>query len=137
MTREDYKNKKAREYRDYSYACGVRDPYMLDEIQNSYRQGMSDADENPDPKKLAEYLHRLGYPITLNGDILEYKEVMESYRLYNKYMKQRLIDEACSYLRNMFETVDANYYETYVRSVQFNDVDNFIGEFEKKMENCI
>ena len=47
MTREEYKDKKSRDFRNYREACGIKDPIFLDEIEEAYYQGMTDADSNP------------------------------------------------------------------------------------------
>ena len=44
MTREEFKDKKSKDYRKYREACGIKDPVYLDEIEDAYYQGMVDAD---------------------------------------------------------------------------------------------
>lgn len=53
------------------------------------------ADKNPDSKIIAEYLYKeKGYPISLNGDIPTYEEVVKHVQAYNNYkMRQKACDD--------------------------------------------
>ena len=46
MTREEFRDKKSKDYRKYREDCGIKDPVYLDEIEDAYYQGMVDADEH-------------------------------------------------------------------------------------------
>lgn len=43
-------------------------------------------------------------------------------------------EKVCKYLKMVLETTDANYNETYIRSFQFNNVDELIEDLCKVME---
>lgn len=51
-------------------------------------------DKNPNSKTIAEYLYKeKGYPISLNGDIPTYEEVVKHVQAYNDYkMRQKACD---------------------------------------------
>ena len=44
MTREEFRDKKSKDYRKYREDYGIKDPVYLDEIEDAYYQGMVDAD---------------------------------------------------------------------------------------------
>ena len=43
-------------------------------------------------------------------------------------------EKVCKFLKMVLETTDANYDETYIRSFQFNNVDELIEDLCKEME---
>lgn len=47
MTREEFRDKKSKDYRKCREFCGIIDHVYLDEIEDAYYQGMVDADEHP------------------------------------------------------------------------------------------
>ena len=59
-----------------------------------FENGAKWADKNPNSKTIAEYLYKeKGYPISLNGDIPTYEEVVKHVQAYNNYkMRQKTCD---------------------------------------------
>lgn len=47
MTREEFRDKKSKDYRKYRESYGIKNPVYLDEIEDAYYQGMVDADAHP------------------------------------------------------------------------------------------
>lgn len=47
MTREEFRNKKSKDYRKRRASYGIKDPVYLDEIEEAYYQGVVDADAHP------------------------------------------------------------------------------------------
>ena len=79
----------------------TREDEMIIESQKRYDDiafldGVKWADEHPKSKTIAEYLYKeKGYPISLNGDIPTYKEVMNRLQAYNNYKMRQRIEKAC------------------------------------------
>lgn len=66
------------------YASYVVSPKPSDVIH--FENGAEWADKNPNPKTIAEYLYKeKGYPISLNGDIPTYEEVVKHIQAYNNH----------------------------------------------------
>ena len=59
-----------------------------------FEAGAKWADKNPNSRTIAEYLYKeKGYPISLNGDIPTYEEVVKHVQAYNNYkMRQKACD---------------------------------------------
>ena len=87
MTREDEILKAAR---DYVSNVTLSSPSNVIHFEN----GAKWADKNPNSKTIAEYLYKeKGYPISLNGDIPTYEEVVKHVQAYNNYkMRQKTCD---------------------------------------------
>ena len=87
MTRKEQILQAAR-----NYVSGVTLSSPSDVIHFGY--GAKWADKNPDSKIIAEYLYKeKGYPISLNGDIPTYEEVVKHVQAYNNYkMRQKACD---------------------------------------------
>ena len=47
MTREEFRDKKSKDYRKCRESYGIKDHVYLDEIEEAYYQGMVDADSYP------------------------------------------------------------------------------------------
>lgn len=47
MTREEFRDKKSKDYRKHRESYGIKDPVYLDEIEEAYYQGMVDANKYP------------------------------------------------------------------------------------------
>ena len=79
----------------------TREEEMIIESQKRYDDiafldGVKWADEHPKSKTIAEYLYKeKGYPISLNGDIPTYEEVMRHVQTYNNYKMRQMIEKAC------------------------------------------
>ena len=87
MTREEQILNAAREYNNgiiFSNPSNVL----------HFEAGAKWADKNPNSKTIAEYLYKeKGYPISLNGDIPTYEEVVKHVQAYNNYkMRQKACD---------------------------------------------
>ena len=84
MTREEFRDKKSKDYRKRREVYGINDPVYLDEIEEAYYQGMVDADSHPHwisveeklPPKKSEYDDLSNNVLATNG-----KEIYES--VYN------------------------------------------------------
>ena len=69
---------------------------------------------------IAKYLYeKKGYPIDLNGNLVSYKETMESANRYINYKKEKFIEKARKYIANHFLAPG---------------MDNEISDFEKFMK---
>lgn len=100
----------------------TREEEMIIESQKRYDDiafldGVKWADEHPKSKTIAEYLYKeKGYPISLNGDIPTYEEVVKHVQTYNNYkMRQRLEKQGEQEEPQVYETEDGNiitYSET-------------------------
>lgn len=91
------------------------------------------ADNNPSQKALAKELYRLGYTITLNGDIIPRAEEEKAMKSYIEYQKSQVIEKAV-------EWVKENYAD-FCREINYRDnlnecfdVQNFTEELRKEME---
>lgn len=79
----------------------TREEEMIIESQKRYDDiafldGVKWADEHPKSKTIAEYLYKeKGYPISLNGDIPTYEEVVKHVQTYNNYKMRQRIEKAC------------------------------------------
>ena len=87
--------------------------------------GANWADEHPSQQSLAKELSRLGYTITLNGDIISKEEENKMMENYIKYKQEQLIEKACKWLKE----------NTYKYQLIFSEnIPTFILDFKKEME---
>lgn len=76
----------------------------------------------------------MGFSFTLNGDIVTPDELEELYRKYVEYIKEKLIDKACEYIRtHIWETVDDDE-DPIIESVSNTTKEEFIKDFKRFME---
>ena len=82
LDKQEYHNEKYTEY----------------DIKQAFEKGAEWADKNPNSKTIVEYLYKeKSYPISLNGDIPTYEEVVKHVQAYNNY-KMRL--KACDDIKS-------------------------------------
>jgi hypothetical protein len=105
--------------------------YDLYDLEQAFEEGAKWADDNPSPKSLAKELHRLGYTITLNGDIIPRAEEEEAIKRYIEYQKSQFIKKACEWLEKHVR--DYKYYDSDLADGNI-DVDDLIYGFKKAME---
>lgn len=72
-------------------------------VNPSFIAGAKWADNNPSQKALAKELHRLGYTITLNSDIVPRAEEEKAVKSYIEYQKSQFIEKACEWLEKHVE----------------------------------
>lgn len=72
-------------------------------VNQSFIEGAKWADNNPSQQALSKELHRLGYGITLNGDIISKDEENKEMERYVEYQKSKLIEKACEWLEPIFK----------------------------------
>lgn len=104
-------------------------------VNPGFVAGANWSDNNPSQKALAKELYRLGYTMTLNGDIISRAEEEKATKSYIEYRISRVIENACEWLEDM-----ACYYahweyngDTYEREVVL-DEEELIKDFKKAME---
>ena len=87
MKREKEILEAAQDYASYAVSSKPSDVIH-------FENGAEWADKNPNPKTIAEYLYKeKGYPISLNGDIPTYEEVVKHVQAYNNHkMRQKAYD---------------------------------------------
>lgn len=81
MTREEFRDKKSRDYRKHREACGIKDPVYLDEIEEAYYKGMVDADTYPHWMRVEDLPKENGWIITASlplGEVDMFKYEGES-----------------------------------------------------------
>lgn len=74
MTREDEITNSAKEHEKQTFFCDLVKSASSKGVNSAYGLGFIEgavwADNNPSQQALAKQLHRLGYTISLNGDII-------------------------------------------------------------------
>lgn len=119
MTREEETKQAAN-----SFAYVIRD-CATSRTEEDFIQGANWADEHPSQQSLARELSRLGYTITLNGDIISKEEENKMVENYMKYKQEQLIEKACKWLKE----------NTYNYQLIFSEnIPTFILDFKKEME---
>lgn len=94
-------------------------------VNPSFIEGAKWADNNPSQQVLSKELHRLGYGITLNGDIISKAEENKEMERYVEYEKNKLLEKACEWLEdNLASFWQCKFYDEIV----------FINDFKKAME---
>ena len=84
----------------------TREEEMISEARKHYDigtflDGVAWAYEHPKSYTIAEYLYKeKGYPISLNGDIPTYEEVMKDVQIYNNDKMRQMIEKACNGLES-------------------------------------
>ena len=83
-------------------------------------------------------------PMAIGGDLFEDMVYMANInpsfiagaKWADEHPREGLWDKekVCEYLKMVLETTDANSYETYIRSLQFNNVDELIEYLCEEME---
>lgn len=87
------------EYDDYGNVCDDRDF-----IQRAFEEGAKWADEHPSKQVYTKkQLGEMGFPFTLNGDIVTPDELEKHYRRGIEYRKQKLIEKVCNRLEMRFD----------------------------------
>lgn len=79
---------------------------MADEMNRnkSFEEGAKWADEHPSEQVYTKkQLGEMGFPFTLNGDIVTPNELDEHYRRGIEYRKQKLIEKVCNQLEMRFD----------------------------------
>ena len=67
----------------------------------TFLDGVAWAYEHPKSYTIAEYLYKeKGYPISLNGDIPTYEEVIKNVQIYNNDKMRQMIEKACNGLES-------------------------------------
>lgn len=124
MTREEEIQKLIDEengiinYGSCDYQVGVRDGVRL-------------ADKNPCPQTIAEYLYKeKGYPISLNGEIPTFEEIMKDVQTYNDYKAKQWLEKACKWLEQHQE--DYDMYDSW--RGDYVNFKSLIIDFRKAME---
>lgn len=102
-------------------------------VNPSFIAGAIWSDNNPSPKALAKELYRLGYTITLNGDIVPRAEEEKATKSYIEYQISQVIEKACEWLKNNTVTV-INDVCTYTASSYDISKKEFIEQFKKAMK---
>lgn len=90
MTREEEIKEVSKQRHLEKYNCEGFCP--------DFEAGIRWADEHPSQKALAKELHKLGYAITLNGDVISKENEDKAIENYVHYQKQKLIEQACDWL---------------------------------------
>ena len=87
MTREEQIFEASKKFSEYKY--------NQTNFENGFINGAKWADKNPNSRTITEYLYKeKGYPISLNGDIPTYEEVVKHVQAYNNYkMRQKACDD--------------------------------------------
>ena len=84
MTREEQIAAAFDDYSDARKLCTF-DDFEYAYLQVAFEEGAEWADKNPNPQNIAEYLYKeKGYPISLNGEIPTYEEVMNAVKIKRK-----------------------------------------------------
>jgi hypothetical protein len=87
------------EYDDCGDVCDDRDF-----IQRAFEEGAKWADEHPSKQVYTKkQLREMGFPFTLNGDIVTPDELEKHYRRGIEYRKQKLIEKVCKQLEMRFD----------------------------------
>lgn len=104
---------------------GVNSAYGL-----GFIEGAVWADNKPSQQALAKELYRLGYTITLNGDIIPRAEEEKAMKSYIEYQKSQVIDKACEWLE---ENINKYLYINTDWNTPQLDYE-FLKKFKKAME---
>lgn len=73
-------------------------------IQRAFEAGAKWADEHPSEQVYTKkQLGEMGFPFTLNGDIVTPDELEKHYRRGIEYRKQKLIEKVCNQLEMRFD----------------------------------
>lgn len=99
-----------------------------------FKLGAEWADEHPSQQSLARELSRLGYTITLNGDIISKEEENKMMENYVKYQKKQLIEKACEWLISKSTIENSSNVNIFVNGASYHSVYDFIKDFQKAME---
>lgn len=137
MTREEEIINSAKEHGKQTFFCDLVKSASSKGVNSAYGLGFIEgavwADNNPSQKALAKELYRLGYTITLNGDIIPRAEEEKAMKSYIEYQKSQVIEKAV-------EWVKENYAD-FCREINYRDnlnecfdVQNFTEELRKEME---
>ena len=97
MTREEEIKHASKDYVNYLLDKQEyhNEKYTEYDIKQAFEKGAEWADKNHNSKTITEYLYKeKGYPISLNGDIPTYEEVVKHVQAYNNYkMRQKACDD--------------------------------------------
>lgn len=107
MTREEEIFEASKKFSEYEY--------NQTNFENGFINGAKWADKHPKSYTIAEYLYKeKGYPISLNGDIPTYEEVMRHVQTYNNYKMRQMIEKACNWLREQKEMIGISLQEDFI-----------------------
>lgn len=127
MTREDEIINSAKEHGKQTFFCDLVKSASSNGVNSAYGLGFIEgavwADNNPSQEALAKELYRLGYTITLNGDIIPRAEEEKAINSYIEYQKSQVIDKACEWLEPVFKDLAG-----------YNCSGDLIEDFKKAME---
>lgn len=102
-------------------------------VNSGFIAGANWSDNNPSPKALAKELYRLGYTMTLNGDIISRAEEEKAMKSYIEYQISRVIENACEWLNdNTISVIDDVC--TCMASHHGIGKEEFIEQFKKAMK---
>lgn len=134
MTREDEITNSAKEHEKQTFFCNLVKSGSSNGVNSAYCIGFIEgavwADNNPSQQALAKELHRLGYGITLNGDIISKADENEEIERYVEYQKNKLIEKACEWLE---ENINKYLYINTDWNTPQLDYE-FLKKFKKAME---
>lgn len=110
MTREEEIINSAKEHEKQTFFCDLVKSNSSKGVNSAYGLGFIEgavwADNNPSQKALSKELHRLGYTITLNGDIISRAEEEKDMKSYIEYQKSKVVEKACEWLIENWPTND-------------------------------
>ena len=127
MTRKEERIQAANHYKTF-FPDGFINEF-------TYIDGAEWADENPDERMIAKYLHeKKGYPIDLNGNLPSFEETMKDTEQYIKYKEKKLIDKACEFLiKHLRNDNDGHGYPT-ISIDSFSFLEELVEDFKLSME---
>lgn len=138
MTREEEIINSAKEHGKQTFFCDLVKSASSKGVNSAYGLGFIEgavwADNNPSQKALAKELYRLGYTITLNGDIIPRAEEEKAMKSYIEYQKSQVIEKAVEWLIDNFATSEVDDYNQTTVKTWFVDTDEMIEDFKKAME---
>lgn len=134
MTREEEIINAAKEHGKQTFFCDLVKSASSKGVNSAYGLGFIEgavwADSNPSQQALAKELYRLGYTITLNGDIIPRAEEEKAMKSYIEYQKSQVIDKACEWLE---ENINKYLYINTDWNTPQLDYE-FLKKFKKAME---
>lgn len=134
MTREEEIINAAKEHGKQTFFCDLVKSASSKGVNSAYGLGFIEgavwADNNLSQQALAKELHRLGYGITLNGDIISKAEENKQIERYVEYQKNKLIEKACNWLEDNL----VSFWEYKLYNNDIADDIAFVNNFKKAME---
>lgn len=140
MTREEEIINAAKEHGKQTFFCDLVKSASSKGVNSAYGLGFIEgavwADNNPSQKALAKEMYRLGYTITLNGDIIPRAEEEKAMKSYIEYQKSQVIDKACEWLEKNIRNYINWEYNEFHQCVEYDggiDIEKMISDFKKVM----